>query len=109
MPVDDRLGLNNEKVLLPSAPESVQDDPKQPIRHSEPRLRMPVCQNHELLPQGQIFEEKFLPGIHEAGKRGKRHEQQLQRAEHIPVVADFRIVPENSAVRFGAMQDDVNI
>ena len=62
MPADDGLRLHDEKRPLPAGSALPQDNPEQPVRCGETRLRMPGFQGCELLSQGEIFEEKIAAG-----------------------------------------------
>jgi hypothetical protein len=55
MPTDDGLGLDNVKGFSPIRPGSRQDHPKQPICVCQPRSRMAMFQNRQLLAQDQIL------------------------------------------------------
>ena len=85
MPADNRLRLDDEERLFPSGPESPQQEPKQPIRRGETRLRMPGSQNGKLLPQGKIFQKKVTA---RTKRSGEQDEQKPQRARHGSVVAE---------------------
>lgn len=100
MPADDGFRLDEDQCALPSRPETPQQMPKQFAESRKSRLRMPGFQDGKLLPQGKIFEQKFPARTRGPGKRLK---QQLQRAEHAPVVAVLPLVEESSTVGFPAM------
>src|SRR6185437_7731563 len=102
MPANNSLRLHDEKRLLPTGPEAAQENPKDAIKGSETRLRMPGCQDSELLPQGQVF-EKQVPARTE--RSGDEHAEEPQRTKHVPVVANLATKQSQSAICFAAMFD----
>jgi hypothetical protein len=63
MPSDNRLGLNDMQGFSPIRPGSRQDHPKQLIRIRQPRSRMVLFQNRQLLAQHQILSCQHPMGV----------------------------------------------
>jgi hypothetical protein len=85
MPANDGLRLDEGQCPLPSRPQLPQDYPEQLVGYSKSRLRAPLFQNGKLLPKCKVFHEKVAA---RAAKPNKKSEQELQRTEHQPVVAE---------------------
>ena len=93
MPADNGRRLDEDQCSLPSRPKPPQHYPEHLVGYGKPRLRVPLFQNGKLLPKGQVFQEKVAA---RAAKPNKKIEQQLERTEHEPVVAEsLRISMQN--------------
>ncbi len=79
MPADDRLWLHNEESLGPVTPESGQHDPEHPISGCEVWSFGRMVQDRELLPKGEVFEDKILAGLKD---REKGFQGQLKQNNH---------------------------
>jgi hypothetical protein len=55
VPSDDSFRCDDNKGLLPSAPESASDDPEEPIKYLKPWPAMLPFQHCELLAKSEIF------------------------------------------------------
>jgi hypothetical protein len=77
--------LDKDQRLFPSRPKSPQDNPEQFVGSGKSRLGMPQFQNSELLPKSQVFQKQFATRTERLYGQA---DQQLQRTEHEPVVAE---------------------
>jgi hypothetical protein len=84
MPANHRLWLDENQRLLPSAPESPQDQPEQSISGNKPRLRVPPFQNGQLLPKREVFQEKVAS---RAKGLNSQNGQESQMAQHEAILA----------------------
>jgi len=85
MPANDSLRLDEDHCRFPSRPKPPQDHPEYLVRSGKAGLRMLLFQNGELLTKGQILQEEVAA---RTPKPNKKIEQELQRTEHEPVVAE---------------------
>ena len=66
MPPDDRLGLNEGEGVSPAAPQSVQEDPDQPVGGSEAWPRRGALEDGQLVPQREVLEDQGAAGSEHA-------------------------------------------
>jgi len=85
VPANNGLRLNEDQCPLPSRPQPPQDYPEKLVGYSKSRQRVPLFQNGELLTKGQVFQEEVAA---RTAKQNEKIEQELQRTEHEPVVAE---------------------
>ena len=62
MPPDDRLGFDEGKGVSPAAPQSVQEDPEQPIGGSQAWAQRGALEDGELVTQREGFEHQGPAG-----------------------------------------------
>ena len=80
MPRDDGLGFNEGEGVRPAAPQSVREDPEQPVRGSEAWPRRGALEDGELVTQCKGFEHQGPVGpqreeeaAEHKGKHGGHH------------------------------------
>jgi hypothetical protein len=74
MPSNNRIGLDNEEIILPTVPGSRQKNPKVPIRSSKLRPAVLTLQNGKLLPKCQVFQS--MVGLQSEEIRQEREQPQ---------------------------------
>ena len=73
MPPDHGLGFDQGKGVSPAAPQSAQEDPKQPVGDSQPRPRRGALEDRELVTQREVLEHQ--------GPAGPEHEEEAVERE----------------------------
>ena len=81
MPPDDRLGLNEGEGVSPAAPQSVQEDPDQPVGGSEAWARRGTPEDGQLVAQGEVLKYQDAVGPDAAEEAG---EDQGKHGSHHP-------------------------
>jgi hypothetical protein len=76
--------MHNHESAFPAWPKPAEENPEEPVRGFEPRLRMPSLQGSKLLAQGQVFEQQFATWENDTDEQS---EEQSQQSEHAVVVA----------------------
>ena len=76
VPSHDSLRLNEDQHLPPTRPKPPQHHPEQPVRRSEPRLRMPPLQDRELLPKRKVFQEEVTARTKDVHSQSTQKPQQ---------------------------------
>jgi len=66
MPPDDRLGLNEGEGVSPAAPQSVQEDPDQPVEAPQAWARRGALEAGQLVPQREVLEHEGAAGSQHA-------------------------------------------
>jgi hypothetical protein len=84
MPAHYGPRCHDRQRLLPSVPQSPNEDPKQLVRSVETRSSAVSSQHCQLLPQNQIFQEKVPPRLQEPQDRAQ---DQFRPEEHEDVRA----------------------
>jgi len=71
MPAHDCLRLDDHQRPFPIRPELPKQNPEEPILQSDPWLRVLCLQNHELLPQGEDFQQQRASRTKDAGDQSE--------------------------------------
>src|ERR1035437_4346494 len=85
VPANHCLRLHEEQRPLPSRPKPPQNHPKQFVGSGKSRLRVPLPQDAQLLPERQVFQEQVAARTDRANEQD---EQEPQRTRHVPLVAE---------------------
>jgi hypothetical protein len=86
MPTNNGLRLYEDQRPFPSRSKPPQDHPEQFVQRGKSRLRLPLLQDGKLLTKSQIFQQQIAAGT---DRLNEQDEQELQRSEHTPVVAEL--------------------
>ena len=108
MPTHDDLGVNDDKVVLPSRPESGERYPERTIERGNPRPRPILGIDRELLPQRQM-DGRLLSVISKEGEDGVKGErcETNQGAQREGILRDFAPGNESeSRYRSGVSSED---
>jgi hypothetical protein len=76
MPTNNGFRLDEDQCPLPSWPEPPQHHPEQSVRTCKLRPRVPTCQDGQLLPKRQIFQEQVGVGTDRSENQGRKKPQQ---------------------------------
>jgi hypothetical protein len=87
MPPHDRVRPHKDHRRAPVPPDATQGDPKQSVACLEVRTRGRTSQRHELLPQGQVFQNQFAMAAQRQCQRAADHDENLK---HASIVAGRR-------------------
>ena len=93
--VSNCLGIEFAEIvavcdIIDSRAKAAARSPKQFARSGRAWLRVPLLQNCELLPQGQILQQKIISGSKRTNQKG---ECELQRTEQKPFVTEIASDP----------------
>jgi hypothetical protein len=86
MPANDSLRLYKNQRRLPAWPEPAQENPKELVGRSEPRVGMPSLEHGDLLAQSHILKQQIVA-------RGycpdEQSEEQSRQSEHATVLTRY--------------------
>jgi hypothetical protein len=86
MQADNTFRSHDYEGLFPARPESLEDDPKESVRKSNPWLRALCLENRELLPQSEDFQKQ---GSARTENTWDQAEEETQRSEHEVVLTEL--------------------
>ena len=97
VPPDHSVWLDNDQHVFPLRPKTAEQNPEDPVMHSQPGFRMFSFENGDLLSESEVLQSKMAAGPEKDSEGGKQSEDKVDH--ETTVVTPFNMGNRNLTIR----------